>query len=95
MKGKGGSKMKEWRSQAHVRWECKLPHCDCYQNTDKKRYFEGGVDRLANSSGIMPAKGTGAGGRACHARPCHMLLSVPPKYSIAFTIGYLKVKVPY
>jgi len=84
--------MKDWQSQAHVRWECKY-HVVIVPKYRKKALYgtlRKGVGRIIRdlcrqkAIEIVEAK----------ARPdhIHMLLSVPPKYSIAMTIGYLKGK---
>ena len=84
--------MKDWRSQAHVRWECKY-HVVILPKYRQRKLF-GSVRReigtilrqLCRQKGIEVLQG--------NALPdhVHMLLSVPPKYSIAMTIGYLKGK---
>ena len=84
--------MKEWQSQAHVKWECKyhvviLPKYRKKVLYDKIRRQVGEImSQLCRQKGIDLVEGK--------AMPdhIHMLLSVPPKYSIAMTIGYLKGK---
>ena len=84
--------MKEWQSQAHVRWEFKY-HVVLVPKYRHKVFFGrlrvriGGILReLCRQKGLEVLEG--------HAMPdhIHMLLSVPPRYSIAMTIGYLKGK---
>ena len=84
--------MKDWQSQAHVKWECKY-HVVIVPKYRKKvlygriRRKVGEIIReLCQHRGIELLEGK--------AMPdhVHMLLSVPPKYSIAHTIGYLKGK---
>ncbi len=84
--------MKDWQSQAHVKWECKY-HVVIVPKYRKKALYEslrvkiGKVFReLCLQKGIELVEGK--------AMPdhVHMLLSVPPRYSIAMTIGYLKGK---
>ena len=84
--------MKDWQSQAHVKWECKY-HVVIVPKYRKKvlygriRRKVGEIIReLCQQRGIELLEGK--------AMPdhVHMLLSVPPKYSIAHTIGYLKGK---
>jgi putative transposase len=84
--------MKDWRSQAHVKWECKY-HVVIVPKYRRKKFFEGRrrqigeiLRELCRQKGLELLEGK--------AMPdhVHMLLSVPPKYSIAFTIGYLKGK---
>ena len=84
--------MKDWKSQAHVKWECKY-HVVILPKYRKKSLY-GGLRRrigpilreLCRHKDVDMIEG--------HALPdhIHMLLSVPPKYSIAMTIGYLKSK---
>ncbi|GHV85128.1 IS200/IS605 family transposase ISDha13 [Spirochaetia bacterium] len=84
--------MKDWQSIAHTKWECKyhvviVPkyrHKVLYGKVKKK---VGEILReLCRYKGIELLEG--------HAMPdhIHMCISVPPKYSIAMTIGYLKGK---
>ena len=84
--------MKEWRSQAHVKWECKY-HVVIAPKYRSKDFFEGRrrqigeiLRKLCRQKGLELVEGK--------AMPdhVHILLSVPAKYSIAFTIGYLKGK---
>ena len=84
--------MKDWQSQAHVKWECKY-HVVILPKYRKKVLY-GRVRRevgrilrdLCRQKGLELVEGK--------AMPdhIHMLLSVPPKYSIAMTLGYLKGK---
>ena len=84
--------MKDWRSQAHVKWECKY-HVVIVPKYRKKQQFEklrkeiGRIMRdLCRQKDIQLLEGNAAPDHI------HMLLSVQPKYSIAMTIGYLKGK---
>ena len=84
--------MKDWQSQAHVKWECKyhvviIPKYRQKVLYGKIRRRVGEILRelcLQREIELLEGK----------AMPdhVHMLLSVPPKYSIAHTIGYLKGK---
>jgi putative transposase len=84
--------MKDWQSQAHVKWDCKY-HVVVLPKYRRKTLF-GRVRRdigkimreLCRQKGIELVEGKAASDHV------HMLLSVPPKYSIAMTIGYLKGK---
>lgn len=84
--------MKDWRSQAHVRWECKyqvviLPKYRRKVLYGKLRHKIGRILReLSNQKGVELVEGN------AQLDHIHMLLSVPPKYSIAMTVGYLKGK---
>ena len=84
--------MKDWRSQSHVRWECKF-HVVIVPKYRRRKFYgslrlEIGtiLRQLCRQKGIELLKG--------NAMPdhIHLLLSVPPKYSIANTMGYLKGK---
>ena len=84
--------MKDWQSQSHVKWECKY-HVVILPKYRKKRNFKehrmkiGKIIRdLCRYKGIELLEGNAASDHI------HMLLSVPPKFSIAMTIGYLKGK---
>ena len=84
--------MKDWQSQAHVKWECKYHVVIIPKYRRKVLYGQirrrvGAILReLCQQRGIDLLEGK--------AMPdhIHMLLSIPPKYSIAHTIGYLKGK---
>jgi putative transposase len=84
--------MEDWKSQAHVRWECKyhvviLPKYRKKALYGKLRREIGSILRqLCRYKGIELEEGKAM------ADHIHMLLSIPPKYSIAMTIGYLKAK---
>ena len=84
--------MKDWQSQAHVKWECKyhvviLPKYRKKRNFQRNRRKIGKIIReLCRQKGIEILEGNAASDHI------HLLLSVPPKFSIAITIGYLKGK---
>jgi len=84
--------MHDWRSLSHVRWECKY-HVVIIPKYRKKVFFGKARRRigeilrdLCKQRGIELIEG--------RARPdhIHMLLSIPPKYSVSHTIGFLKGK---
>ena len=84
--------MREWNSQAHSRWYCRY-HVVFTPKYRKKAIFGalkkdiGKVLRkLCEESGVELVEG--------HAMldHVHMLLSVPPKFSISNTIGFIKGK---
>ena len=84
--------MKDWQSQSHVKWECKY-HVVIVPKYRKKQQFGnlrkeiGRIMRdLCRQKEIELVEGNAAPDHI------HMLLSVPPKYSIAMTLGYLKGK---
>ena len=84
--------MKDWQSQAHVKWECKY-HVVILPKY-RKKVFYGKIRRqigqilrdLCRQKEVELVEGK--------AMPdhIHLLLSVPPKYSLAMTVGYLKGK---
>jgi putative transposase len=84
--------MKDWQSMAHVKWECKyhvviIPKYRQKVLYGKLRGEVGAILRqLCREKGIEMVEGK--------ARPdhIHMLLSVPPRYSVAMTMGFLKGK---
>ena len=84
--------MHEWHSLSHVRWECKY-HVVFIPKYRKKvlygrlRRAIGGILRdLCQQRGVDLIEG--------HLMPdhVHMLLSIPPKLSVAHTVGFLKGK---
>jgi putative transposase len=84
--------MHEWQSLSHVRWECKY-HAVIIPKY-RRKVFYGRLRRrigvilreLCRQRGIELLEG--------HAMPdhVHLCLSIPPKYSVANTIGFLKGK---
>ena len=84
--------MHEWQSQSHVKWECKY-HVVIVPKDRKKLLFgklrtQVGpiLKELCRQKGVEVMEG--------HVMPdhVHMCLSIPPKYSVAFLIGFLKGK---
>ena len=84
--------MKDWQSQAHVKWDCKyhvviVPKYRQRVFFGRRRQEIGEILRnLCRQKGIGLLKG--------NAQPdhIHMLLSIPPKYSVAMTLGFSKGK---
>ena len=84
--------MHDWKSLSHVRWDCKYHIVIVPKYRKKKLYGKfkirvGEIIRdLCRQKGVELLEG--------HLKPdhIHMCLSVPPKYSIAFVIGFLKGK---
>ena len=84
--------MHEWQSLSHVRWDCKY-HVVIIPKY-RRRVFYGRLRRqigtilgeLCRQRGVEMLEG--------HAMPdhIHMCLSIPPKYSVAFVLGFLKGK---
>lgn len=84
--------MHEWQSLSHVRWDCKY-HVIIIPKYRKKVFYgqmRSAIGRilreLCRQRGIELVEG--------HAMPdhIHLCLSIPPKYSVANTIGFLKGK---
>ena len=84
--------MREWQSLSHVKWECKY-HVVIVPKYRKKVLYgrlrgEVGkiIRQLCRQKEVELIEG--------HAMPdhIHLVLSVPPKYSIAMVLGYLKGK---
>ena len=84
--------MREWKSQSHVKWYCTY-HIVFSPKYRKKAMFGSlrkGVGKilreLCNQSGVELVEG--------HAMSdhVHLCLSIPPKYSVANTVGFLKGK---
>ncbi len=84
--------MHEWQNQSHVRWDCKY-HVVIVPKYRKKLLFGklrtkvGPIlKELCRQKGVEVIEG--------HTMPdhIHMCLSIPPKLSVAFLIGFLKGK---
>ena len=84
--------MHDWRSLSHVKWDCKY-HVVFIPKYRRKALFGrlrrqvGAILRdLCTQKGIELLEGNA---RLDHV---HMLLGIPPKYSVAHTVGFLKGK---
>ena len=84
--------MKGWQSQTHVKWDCKY-HVVIGPNYRQRVFFGrqrsqiGAILReLCRQKDVELVKG--------NAQPdhIHLLLRIPPKFSVAMTVGYLKGK---
>ena len=84
--------MKEWQTLSHVRWECKYHIVFITKYRHKTVYGKirekiGAIIRdLCNQKGIELLEG--------YAMPdhIHICVSIPPKYSVANTVGFIKGK---
>ena len=84
--------MHEWQSLSHVRWDCKYHVVFIPKYRQKVLYGRlrrrvGRILRdLCEQKGVELLEG--------HAMPdhVHLCLSIPPKYSVSHTIGFLKGK---
>ena len=84
--------MKEWQSQSHVKWDCAC-HVVIVPKYRRKVFF-GKLRRqigliirdLCRQKEVEVVEG--------NAMPdhVHLLLRMPPKYSVAVVLGYLKGK---
>ena len=90
--------MREWQSQSHVKWYCKYPVVFVPKYRRRASYGTlrrqiGGILReLCRQVGIELVEG--------HAMPdhIHLCLSIPPKFSVAYTVGGLserEIRSPY
>ena len=84
--------MHEWESLAHVRWECKYHVVIIPKYRRKVIYGQWKVQigrilrELCRQRGVDLMEGHVA------VDHVHMCLSIPPKYSVAHTVGFLKGK---
>jgi putative transposase len=84
--------MHDWESLSHVRWECKyhvviIPKYRRKVFSGQLRAKIGAILReLCRQKGVDLLEGHSM------ADHIHMCLSIPPKYSVAHTIGFLKGK---
>ena len=84
--------MKDWQSLSHVRWECKYHIVFLSKYRHKTIYVEirekvGGIIRdLCHQKGIDLLEGHAM------ADHIHLCLSIPPKYSVSNTVGFIKGK---
>ena len=84
--------MHEWESLSHVRWECKYHVVIVPKYRRKviygrlKREIGKIIRDLCRQRGVELLEG--------HAMPdhIHLCLSIPPKFSVAHTIGFVKGK---
>jgi putative transposase len=84
--------MHDFESLSHVRWECKYHVVFIPKYRQKMLYgkLRRGIGRilrqLCEQRGVELVEG--------HAMPdhVHLLLSIPPKYSVSYTVGFLKGK---
>ena len=84
--------MKDWKSLSHVRWDCKYHivfitkyrHKTIYGKL--KRKIGKIIRNLCEQKGIELLEG--------HAMPdhVHLCVSIPPKFSVSHTVGFLKGK---
>ncbi len=84
--------MRDWKSQSHVRWYCRyhvvfIPKYRKKVLYGKLRKGVGQILRkLCEEQKIELIEGHAMGDHV------HLFLSIPPKYSVAHTVGFLKGK---
>src|SRR3989304_7448736 len=84
--------MNDYQSQSHTKWECKyhvvfIPKCRRKALFEALRREIGTVFReLARQKECKVEEGH------VWPEPVHMMLSVPPKYSVSQVVGYIKGK---
>ena len=84
--------MKDWRSQAHVRWEC-LYHVVIVPKYRRKEFYGKTRKQIGEIlRDLCRQKEVGLLEGNAMPDHIHLLLSIPPKYSVAMTMGYLKGK---
>jgi len=84
--------MDEWQSLAHVRWECKY-HVVIIPKYRHKVFYgkrRSGIGRILGE--LCRQRGVALLEGHCMLDHIHMCLSIPPKYSVAHTMGFLKGK---
>jgi putative transposase len=84
--------MHEWESLAHVRWDCKY-HVVFVPKYRKKALY-GSRRKLVGEILQTLCRQKGVDLMEGHAMPdhVHLCLRIPPKYSVAYTVGFLKGK---
>ncbi len=84
--------MKDWQSQSHVKWECKYHVIIVAKYREKKHFkkYREAIGKIIRELCRQKEVGLLEGNAA--SDHLHLLLSVPPMFSIAMTIGYLKGK---
>lgn len=84
--------MKDWRSQAHVRWEC-LYHVVIVPKYRRKEFYGKTRKQIGEIlRDLCRQKEVGLLEGNAMPDHIHLLLSIPPKYSVAMTMGSLKGK---
>ena len=84
--------MHEWQNLSHVRWDCKY-HVVIVPKYRRKGFY----GRLRRQIGVIPRESCRQRGIVLvegHAMPdhVHLCLSLPPKYSVARSVGFPKGK---
>ena len=84
--------MHDWQSLSHVRWDCKY-HVVIIPKYRKRKLY-GKVRKRVGEVLREVCRQRGIGVVEGHVMPdhIHMCLSIPPKHSVAFAIGFIKGK---
>jgi putative transposase len=84
--------MHEWQSLSHVRWDCKYHVVIIPKYRKRKLYNE--LRKHVGEVIRKPCRQRRIEFVGGHLMPdhIHMCLSIPPKYSVAFAIGFIKGK---
>ena len=84
--------MRNWQSLSHVKWECKY-HV-VFIPKYRRKILYGKLRRAIGAilRDLCVQKGIGMMEGHAMADHVHVLLSIPPKYSVANTVGFLKGK---
>jgi len=84
--------MHEWQSLSHVRWECKYHVVFIPKYRRKILYgrLRKGIGRILRE--LCQQRGVELLEGHTMSDHVHMCVSIPPKYSVAHTIGFLKGK---
>ena len=84
--------MKDWQTLSHVRWDCKY-HVIIISKY-RKRVIYGEIRKKIGSIIRELCRQKGIEIHEGHAMPdhIHFLLSIPPKFSVSNTIGFIKGK---
>jgi putative transposase len=84
--------MHDFESLSHVRWECKYHVVFIPKYRRKVLYgkLRRGIGRILRD--LCEQKGVALLEGHAMADHVHLLLSIPPKYSVAHTVGFLKGK---
>ena len=87
-----GSPMSDYRSLSHTKWDCKY-HVVFIPKYRKKRIF-GSIRRRLGAVFRSLAEQRESRIEEGHLLPdhVHIMISIPPKYSVAQVIGYIKGK---
>ena len=61
--------MKDWQSQAHVKWECKYHSCDISKIPQEGPFWKASRGSWQDTSGSVSTEGHRAGGREGYTGP--------------------------